>query len=203
MHMHILFIYLHSHKNPRSFHNFANTYLSILIPFSRIMKMEQCVLNEGIPAIHGTNFVFPFVVFNFFKFYYCWPEFFHRVLNVMLFRGVVFIWVWVFWVGLWGFFVMWTHLIQSLVICMSNLKFCLSVCHLLLCSHKAQLPLHHPICPVLISHPEEYGLLWPTLEWSCSDMTLYNKTRDSCFSVLAVTELRCRWQKVSSCLLNG
>lgn len=124
-----------------------------------------------------------------------WPEFCYGVLNAMLF------WVWGFFCGI--FLIIQTHLIQSLVTCMSNLKLFLSACHLFLCSSKAQLPSRCPICSFLISHPEEHDLLWPTLEWSCSDTTLYNKIRDSCFSVQAVTELLCTWQKLSSCLLNG
>lgn len=77
--------------------------------------------------------------------------------------------------GLGGGLIIWTHLIQSLMICMSNLKLFLSVCHLFLCSNKAHVPSCCPICSFLISHPEEYGLLWPTLEWSCSDTTFYDK----------------------------
>lgn len=82
--------------------------------------------------------------------------------------------------------VIWTHLVHSLVICMSNLKLFLSVCHLSFGSHNITLlPSHCPICSFLISHPEEYGLLWPALEWSCSGCMTGQETR--------VSQCSCHW----------
>lgn len=95
----------------------------------------------------------------------------------MLFGGL-FVWTQGF------FLVIWTHIIQSLVICTSILKLFLLVSHFTLCSCKTQLPSYYPICSFLISHPEEYSQPWPTCGWSCSDMTSYNRARDS---------LACHW----------